>query len=137
MIACVSGGLSVSEDTISTLQFASRAKSIQNHARVNVQAGSGAESSSLLAQYETQLAELRHQLAAAEKSRSTEVVEVSTSTKQLEHERSAAEAALAQCVREYAKERAQKVSSPDHWYRTSRGIETWNTAVGSAHSTWK
>lgn len=32
-----------------------------------------------------------------------------TDTKQLEHERSAAEAALAQCVREYAKERAQKV----------------------------
>ena len=35
--------------------------------------------------------------------------EPSTNTKQLEHERSAAEAALAQCVREYAKERAQKV----------------------------
>ena len=37
------------------------------------------------------------------------MVEVSSSTKQLEHERSAAEAALAQRVREYAKERAQKV----------------------------
>ena len=39
MIACVSAGLAGNEDTISTLQFASRAKSIQNLARVNLQVG--------------------------------------------------------------------------------------------------
>ena len=64
MIACVSplASKEVIEDTLSTLHFASRAKTIQNHARVNLQAGELAASSSLLAQYEAQLAQLREQL---------------------------------------------------------------------------
>lgn len=72
MIACVSPVISVVEDTISTLHFASRAKSIHNHAKVNLQS-SGSASNAVLAQYEAQLAQLRQQLADAERSRSTEV----------------------------------------------------------------
>ena len=66
MIACVSPAAGVTEDTIATLHFASRAKTIQNHARVNLQANDHAVSSSLLAQYESQLAQLREQLQHAE-----------------------------------------------------------------------
>ena len=75
MIACVSPVLAAAEDTISTLQFASRAKSIQNHAKVNLQAA-GSASNALLAQYEAQLAQLRHQLAEAERARHVEVAHV-------------------------------------------------------------
>jgi hypothetical protein len=50
MIACVSPLASVVEDTMTTLHFASRAKTIQNHARVNLQAAEHAANSSLLAQ---------------------------------------------------------------------------------------
>ena len=64
MIACVSPIGLVAEDTLSTLHFASRAKTIQNHAKVNLQAGDNAASSSLLAQYEAQLAQLREQVSA-------------------------------------------------------------------------
>ena len=100
----------VAEDTLSTLHFASRAKTIQNHARVNVQASEQA-SSSLLAQYEAQLAQLREQLREAEVSRAVEQTPSAAPEElRLESEKAiAAEAALAQCVREYAKERAQKV----------------------------
>ena len=67
MIACVAPIESVAEDTRTTLHFASRAKTIQNHAKVNIEAGDHA-SSSLLAQYEAQLAQLREQLKQAEMS---------------------------------------------------------------------
>ena len=63
---------------------------------------------SLLAQYEAQLSDLKEQLAAAESARQIEAAQTPKQQLKLEHERSAAEAALAQCVREYAKERAQK-----------------------------
>ena len=69
MIACVSPIGLVAEDTLSTLHFASRAKTIQNHAVVNLQAGDNAASSSLLAQYEVQLAQLREQLREAEREK--------------------------------------------------------------------
>ena len=121
MIACVSPIGQVAEDTLSTLHFASRAKTIQNHAVVNVQAGDHAASSSLLAQYEAQLSQLREQLREAEKEKEGLVPPsalaaqqqqpaVDSETLKIESEKAiAAEAALAQCVREYAKERAQKV----------------------------
>ncbi|KOO34475.1 kinesin family protein [Chrysochromulina tobinii] len=108
MIACVSPLGAVAEDTMTTLHFASRAKTIQNHARVNLQSNDNAVSSSLLAQYEAQLAQLREQLAQAESARVTDATP-GVEAERLESERCAAEAALAQCVREYAKERAQKV----------------------------
>ena len=41
MIACVSPLAAVAEDSLSTLHFASRAKTIVNHARVNLQVRSG------------------------------------------------------------------------------------------------
>ena len=108
MIACCSPLASAVEDTLSTLHFASRAKTIQNHAKVNLQAGENAASSSLLAQYETQLAQLREQLQQAESARTAEGP--APEILRIESEKAvAAEAALAQCVREYAKERAQKV----------------------------
>ena len=71
MIACVSPGHAVVEDTMTTLHFASRAKTIQNHARVNLQATDNA-SSSLLAHYEAQLAQLREQLALAETAKASQ-----------------------------------------------------------------
>ena len=158
MIACVSPCSAVAEDTVTTLHFASRAKTIRNHAVVNLTAQHAA-SSSLLAQYEAQLASLREQLKSAESARVSEAASASASAEaevasaallaqyesqisrdqhqisvlreqlasaatasatasataaepreaeRLERERGAAEAALAQCVREYAKERAQK-----------------------------
>ena len=120
MIACVSPIGLVAEDTLSTLHFASRAKTIQNHAVVNLQAGDNAASSSLLAQYEAQLAQLREQLREAEREKeglvplntlaAQQAPAVDNETLKIESEKAiAAEAALAQCVREYAKERAQKV----------------------------
>ena len=65
MIACVSplADKTVIEDTLSTLHFASRAKTIQNHARVNLSAGDLATSTSLLAKYEQQLAQLPRAIA--------------------------------------------------------------------------
>ena len=77
---------------------------------------------SVLTQYEAQLNTLRTQLAAAEAAakEATQALEAAPEAAEekveafeskalkAESERSAAEAALAQCVREYAKERAQK-----------------------------
>eukprot|EP00964_Phaeocystis_antarctica_P074325 scaffold45683_cov32-Phaeocystis_antarctica.AAC.1 len=108
MIACVCPGGTAVDETLTTLQFAARAKAIRNHARVNLTASGEAVQNSLLAQYEAQLLELKEQLAAAESARATEPAVTPVQQAKLEHERSAAEAALAQCVREYAKERAQK-----------------------------
>ena len=150
MIACVCPLAAALEDTVTTLQFACRAKAIRNHAKINVQVrsivrGSGAQLSptthpssppppfslqvsgdvvakSVLTQYEAQLNTLRTQLAAAEAAakEATQALEAAPEAAEekveafeskalkAESERSAAEAALAQCVREYAKERAQK-----------------------------
>ena len=108
MIACVCPGGTAVDETLTTLQFAARAKAIRNHARVNLTANGEAVQNSLLAQYEAQLLELKEQLAAAESARAVEPAVTPVQQAKLEHERSAAEAALAQCVREYAKERAQK-----------------------------
>ena len=102
MIACVAPLEAVAEDTRATLHFASRAKTIQNHARVNIEAGDHA-SSSLLAQYEAQLAQLREQLKEAESARVAEPTGPAPEELRIESEKAiAAEAALAQCVREYA-----------------------------------
>ena len=151
MIACVCPLAAALEDTVTTLQFACRAKAIRNHAKINVQVrsivtGSGAQLSptthpllassssfslqvsgdvvakSVLTQYEAQLNTLRTQLAAAEAAakEATQALgggagggggeggSLREQSAQSGEERSAAEAALAQCVREYAKERAQK-----------------------------
>ena len=55
------------EDTVTTLQFACRAKAIRNHAKINVQvSGDVVAKSVLTTQYEAQLNTLRTQLAAAE-----------------------------------------------------------------------
>ena len=39
MIACVCPLAAALEDTVTTLQFACRAKAIRNHAKINVQVG--------------------------------------------------------------------------------------------------
>ena len=117
MVACVSPQPTALDDSLSTLLFTSRARAIRNHAKVNLRASGDAVASSLLAQYEARLTQLRAQLAATEAAKAlapppppeaSSLPPSSASVSRLESERSAAEAALAQCVREYAKERAQK-----------------------------
>ncbi len=66
MIACVCPLAAALEDTVTTLQFACRAKAIRNHAKINVQVSGDVVAKSVLTQYEAQLNTLRTQLAAAE-----------------------------------------------------------------------